>query len=101
MAFIRANFAPIGNSSKKGIGGAPAAWSYKTADAQTVVRVAGYFNEVRDLLSIGDEIRVVVVTNLGLTTETLSAVFRTCVKDKSTTTVDVTDGVTEAVTDTD
>lgn len=101
MAFIRANFAPVGNQAKKGIGGAPAAWSYKTADAQATVRVAGYFNEVRDLLSIGDEIRCVVVTNLGLSNETLSAVFRTCVKDKSTTTVDVTDGVAEAITDTD
>ncbi len=104
MAFIQKNFGPIGGQSTKGIGGAPAAWSYKTADAQATVRVAGYFDAVRNLLSIGDEIRVVVVTNLGLSNEALSAVFRCCVKDKpaaGAVGIDVTDGVAEAITDTD
>lgn len=101
MAFIRANFGPAGGQSRKGIGGAPAIWVYKTADTHATVDSAGYFNEVRNLLSIGDIIWVVVVTNLGAANEALSTYGTHCVKDKSTTAVDVTDVTVGVVTDTD
>ena len=44
MAFSRTGWTPLGGQSKKG--NAPAMWGYKTTDAQTVVRVAAYFNSV-------------------------------------------------------
>jgi len=101
MAFIRANFQPIGGQSRPGIGGAPQMWSYKTADPVTTVRTAGYFNPVRQLLQIGDLIYVAVVTNLGQPNEALAAAHQVIVKDKSATDVDVTDGTAISVTDTD
>lgn len=101
MAFIRANFGPLGGQSKRGIGGAPASWAYKSADAHAAIDSAGYFNEVRNLLSIGDLIYVAVVTNLGLSTEALATAGWHVVKDKTTTTVDVTDVTVAVVTDTD
>jgi hypothetical protein len=99
MPFIRANFQPIGGS-RPGIGGAPMAWSYKTADPMTTVRAVGYFNDVRSLLNIGDEIRVVIVTNLGQPNEALSSVVRCAVITKTATSVDVTDGVAESIANT-
>ena len=100
MAFIRRNFAALGGQSTAGA--APQLFSYKTADALTVVRVAGYFNDVRALLRIGDIIEVLVVTNLGLSNEAIAGGGRTLVKDKSATEVDVVDFFgTYAVTDTD
>lgn len=101
MAFKRANFAPIGGQSTRGIGGAPQVFSYKTDDAHTVVDGAGYFNEVRALLNIGDIIHVVVVTNLDATNEGLSTYGPHCVIDKSATAVDTTNVTTGTVTDSD
>lgn len=101
MAFKRANFQPIGGQAARGIGGAPQMFSYKTDDAHAAVDTAGYFNEVRSLLQIGDLIYVVVVTNLDLATEALSTAGYHVVKDKSTTTVDVTDVTALTMTDTD
>jgi hypothetical protein len=101
MSFLRKNFGPIGGQSRKGIGGAPAMWSYKTDDVHAVVDGAGYFNEVRNLLSIGDIIYVVVVTNLNAATEALSTYGSHCVIDKSSSAVDVTNVTVGTVTDSD
>lgn len=101
MAFNKANFGPLGGQSKKGIGGAPAMWAYKTDDAHATVDGAGYFNTVRDMLSIGDLIYVAVVTNLNASNEALSTAGFHVVKDKSTTAIDVTDVTVLTVTDTD
>lgn len=104
MAFIRANFQPIGGQSRPGIGGAPAMWSYKTADTVAQVRVIGYFNEIRNLLQIGDLIYLAIVTNLGASNEALSAAHLVVVKDKpalGAVGIDVTDGTAISVTDTD
>jgi len=99
MPFNRANFQPIGGS-RPGIGGAPMAWSYKTNDPMTTVRQVGYFNEVRHLLNVGDEIRVAIVTNLNQPNEALSSVVRCAVITKTATAVDVTDGVAENINNT-
>lgn len=101
MAFKRANFGPIGGQSRRGIKGAPAVWSYKTDDTHATVDTAGYFNEVRNLLSVGDLIDVVVVTNLDATTEALATYGRHAVINKSATAVDTTDVTVGTVTDTD
>ena len=101
MAFKRANFQPIGGQACRGIGGAPQMFSYKTDDAHTAVDAAGYFNEVRSLLNIGDIIFVTVVTNLDAANEAFSTYGTHCVKDKSTTAVDVTDVTVGTATDTD
>lgn len=101
MSFLRKNFGPIGGQSRKGIGGAPAVWSYKTDDAHAVVDGAGYFNEVRNLLSIGDIIWVVVVTDLNAAAEALSTYGTHCVINKSSSAVDVTNVTVGTVTDSD
>ena len=61
MALDKANFAPIGNTSKplSGVGsttlkGAPSVWSYATSDAQAAVNTSGYFNDLSTILSVGD-----------------------------------------------
>lgn len=100
MAFLKANFATIG-TGKRGIGGAPCLHLYKTDDAHTAVDAAGYFNSIRTLLSIGDIIYVVVVTNLGASNEALSTYGPHIVIDKSATAVDVTNVTTGTVTDSD
>lgn len=101
MAFNKENFSPIGGQSVRGIGGAPAVWSYKTADTHATVDSAGYFNEIRNLLSIGDVIFVSVVTNLGASNEALATYGTHAVINKSATAVDVTDVTAGTVTDTD
>lgn len=99
MAFLKKNFAPAGGQSSAGM--APQCWTYKTDDTHATVDSANYMDEVRNLLRIGDIVDVVVVTNLGLSTEALSTYGRHVVKDKSTTHVDLTDVTVGTVTDTD
>lgn len=101
MAFKRANFGPLGGQSRRGIKGAPAVWGYKTDDAHAAVDTTGYFNEVRNLMSIGDLIYVAVVTNLDASNEALATAGFHVLKDKSTTVVDVTDVTVLTVIDTD
>lgn len=96
-------FNPIGGQSKRGSGaftGAPQVFTYKTEDSHATVDDAGYFNAIRDMLSIGDIIDVVVVTNRGTASEALGTYGRHIVKDKSATAVDVTDVTVGTVTDT-
>jgi hypothetical protein len=106
MAFNIANFAPIGNTSKKssGVGsttlrGAPSIYSYLTSDSVTGasgVNAAGYFNELVRTLSVGDLIYVVGGAGSGGTL----AVRLMYVNSNNGTTVDVVDGTTLATTDT-
>lgn len=101
MAFKRANFQPIGGQACRGIGGAPQLFSYKTDDSHATVDTAGYFNEVRGLLNVGDLIDVVVVTNLDASNEALATYGRHAVINKSASAVDVTDVTVGTVTDSD
>lgn len=66
MAFILAQFGPLGGQSRPtkstppgaaGVG-APAEWGYgHAADNLAAIKATGYFNEVRGLLSPGDSIK--------------------------------------------
>jgi len=76
MAFAKATdlfyFQPIGGQSGRGQGtkrGAPALWSFKTQITQANVDAAGFFNDLADMLSAGDLIYVVTVTNRGAANE--------------------------------
>lgn len=93
MAFARANWSPIGGQSKKGT--APNMWSYKTTDAKTAVDGAGYFNAVSGDVSIGD-----LIYSFASTGGTATASHHVVLSNAAGV-VDVGDGVTIAVSDSD
>ena len=108
MAFTIADdmpyFQPIGGQSRRGSGaakGGPAIYSFKSESAHAAIDAAGFFNAIRNMLSIGDLIYVVVVTNRGASNEALSTAGFHVVKDKSASAVDVTDVTVLTVTDSD
>lgn len=83
----------------------PRHWVFKTADATTVVDGAGYFNEVGDLLHVGDMITVQIGANIGTTSETVTDQGTYVVNSVSRTAgvwaVDVTNETAITVTDSD
>lgn len=91
MAFARTGWNPIGGQSKKGT--APQMWTYTSADAIATVNTEGYFNEISQDVSVGD---VIFVHDSN--TPTLSIVM---VASNAAGVVDVTDGTTVAMTDSD
>ncbi len=106
MAFALANFAPAGNSSKPPSGvtgpaadlkGAPCLWSYMTADTSATINTSGYFNEVFDLLHIGDLIFGLAGANSGGTLA--PSIF--VVLSKAASVVDVSNGEPITISDTD
>lgn len=104
MAFALANFAPIGNTSKplSGVGttslkGAPSLYSYATSDTVATVNTSGYFNSLANIVKKGDLIYVLSGAGSG---GTLAASLCVVV-DNDGTTVDVADGTTVALTDSD
>lgn len=99
MPFILDNLQPIGGQGKRGR--ASQHWSYWTLDATATVDTSGYFNEVANLLSVGDVIhRVSWSTAIG--TGTISTYGTHIVNAISAAgVVDVTDTTAGSVTDTD
>ena len=104
MTFAIANFAPVGNTSKPltGFGtatlkGAPSVFSYATNDTLATVNTAGYFNGAVRHLNTGDLVYAVCDTD----GTPAPALFFVNAVDKSAGTVDVADGTTVSVTDTD
>jgi hypothetical protein len=93
MAFSVTGFSTIGGQSKSG--NAPAIYSYASADAQTVIRVSGYFNAVSSVLKVGDIIFCYSATG---GTPVMSTAY---VVSNASGVVDITDGVTVTATDTD
>ena len=84
MAFDKASFQPIGGQAKAG--NAPQMFSYvaPTADAIADIDDEGYFNEVADIVKVGDVIYVwdssvptasflVVLSNTGTVVDTGNA----------------------------
>lgn len=69
--------------------------SYTTTDAMTVVRAAGYFNDVSDIVAVNDIIAVATAT--GGT----PALYFTYVNANASGVVDVVDGLVIPATDTD
>tara|TARA_R100000900_G_scaffold81892_1_gene64289 strand:- start:1493 stop:1774 length:282 start_codon:yes stop_codon:yes gene_type:complete len=93
MAFSRAGWNPIGGQSMKG--SAPQMWSYTSTDAKTDIDGAGYFNAVSDDVTVGD-----LIYSFASTGGTATASHHVVVSNASGV-VDVGDGVTIAVTDSD
>ena len=76
---------------------APQMFSYMTADAHATVDTADYFLAARHLLEIGDLIFVAVINSSGA----LQTAGFHVVKDKTATSIDVTDVTAGTVTDSD
>jgi hypothetical protein len=93
MAFSATGFNTVGGQSKAG--NAPAIYTYSSADAQSVIRVSGYFNAVASILKVGDLIFCYSATG---GTPVMSTAY---VNSNTGTVVDITDGVTVTATDTD
>lgn len=93
MAFDRTKFGPIGGQSSRGK--APQLWSYQSTDAATVVRFVSYFDDVSDILEVGDAI----LAHLDTGGTPQSYLFT--VNANSGGVVDVHDGLAFGTTDTD
>jgi hypothetical protein len=91
MAYSETGLQPIGGQSKAG--SAPQMWSYSSADAIATVNTSGYFNDASDLLKVGD---LIYVYDSNTPTASLAIVL-----SNASGVVDVSDGTTIAVTDTD
>ena len=74
-------------------GNAPSLYTYTSADAIATVNTSGYFNDLSDTLAVGD---IIFVHDSN--TPTLSIVM---VASNASGVVDVTDGTTVAMTDSD
>ena len=93
MAFSSTGFNTVGGQSKAG--NAPSIYTYASADAQSVIRVSGYFNSISSILKVGDIIFCYSATG---GTPVMSTAY---VNSNTGTVVDITDGVTVTATDTD
>lgn len=98
MAFIRANFSPIGGQSARGK--APCMWSYKSEDNHAAIDQNGYMNDVAALLTIGDLVLATVVTNLGAAAEDIATAGFHMVMDNAAGVVDLSLVTVLVVTDT-
>ncbi len=94
MAFVLADFSPLGGQSKAG--NTPALYVYTTTEAHTAVDASGYFNDLSDTLVVGDMIIVHGATG-GTRTVTMHIVV-----SNASGVVDISDGTTVgAVSDSD
>ena len=94
MAFVRNDFNTIGGQARAGV--TPAMYVYTTTEAHTDVDASGYFNDVSDILNVGDMIIVHGSTG-GTRTVTMHIVV-----SNASGVVDVSDGTTiGAVSDSD
>ena len=94
MAFVRNDFNTIGGQARAGV--TPAMYVYTTTEAHTAVDASGYFNDISDILNVGDMIIVHGSTG-GTRTVTMHIVV-----SNSSGVVDVSDGTTiGAVSDSD
>jgi|9_EtaG_2_1085328.scaffolds.fasta_scaffold21163_2 hypothetical protein len=94
MAFVRNDFNTIGGQARAGV--TPAMYVYTTTEAHTAVDASGYFNDISDILNVGDMIIVHGATG-GTRTVTMHIVV-----SNASGVVDVSDGTTiGAVSDSD
>ena len=94
MAFVRNDFITIGGQARAGV--TPAMYVYTTTEAHTAVDASGYFNDLSDILNVGDMIIVHGSTG-GTRTVTMHIVV-----SNASGVVDVSDGTTiGAVSDSD
>ena len=94
MALVRNDFNTIGGQARAGV--TPAMYVYTTTEAHTAVDASGYFNDLSDILNVGDMIIVHGSTG-GTRTVTMHIVV-----SNASGVVDVSDGTTiGAVSDSD
>ena len=94
MAFVRNDFNTIGGQARAGV--TPPMYVYTTTEAHTAVDASGYFNDLSDILNVGDMIIVHGSTG-GTRTVTMHIVV-----SNASGVVDVSDGTTiGAVSDSD
>ena len=94
MAFVLADFSPLGGQSKAG--NTPALYVYTTTEAHTAVDASGYFNDLSDTLVVGD-MSIVHGATGGTRTVTMHVVV-----SNASGVVDISDGTTiGAVSDSD
>ncbi|MCA3297137.1 MAG: hypothetical protein ING28_03385 [Roseomonas sp.] len=105
MPFIRRNISPIGgqstpivNGSAETVPGSPGIWSYRTADADTVVDTSGYFNDMAATLKQGDLIYRLTIDGSGAL---VSAGFHVVRSVTAAGVVDVTNVLALTITNTD
>lgn len=105
MAFLKANFSPVGATAARGK--APSIWSYRTADTLATVNTAGYFDNgatlntgMRNVLSIGDIIFVSEVDDVDTPGSVVSSSLVNVVSNASGV-IDVSDGTPITITDSD
>ena len=93
MAYTKDNLQPIGGQSKAG--NAPQMWSYTAPGTDVIadINTEGYFNNASDVLKVGD---LVYIWDSSVPTATLSVVL-----SNASGVVDISDGTTIAVTDSD
>ena len=89
MAFVRNDFNTLGGQARAGV--TPAMYVYTTTDAHTVVDGSGYFNDLSDILNVGDMIIVHGSTG-GTRTVTMHVVV-----SNASSVVDVSNGTVIAV----
>ena len=89
MAFVRNDFNTIGGQARAGV--TPAMYVYTTTDAHTGVDGSGYFNDLSDILNVGDMIIVHGSTG-GTRTVTMHVVV-----SNASSVVDVSNGTVIAV----
>ena len=94
MAFVRNDFNTIGGQARAGV--TPAMYVYTTTEAHTAVDASGYFNDLSDILNVGDMIIVHGSTG-GTRTVTMHVVV-----SNASGVVDISNGtVIAVVTDSD
>ena len=91
MAFTQANFQPIGGQAKAGNAPQVFAYTTPTADAIADVIAEGYFNDVADIVKVGD---MIYVSDTSVPTASLLVVL-----SNSGTVVDTSDATALTVTD--
>ena len=91
MAFSINGLNPIGGNSRAGT--APAMWTYTTTDNTATMNTAAYFNDASDLLKVRD---IMFLYDSDAPTMVISIVL-----SNASGVVDVSDGNTIAVTDSD
>lgn len=95
MTFDISQFGPIGGQASRGK--APQVFGYKTTDAAGDVDTSGYFNDIYNMLSVGDFILRVTLNSSGVPT---TAGFHV-VMSRASNVVDVSDAAALTITDAD
>jgi hypothetical protein len=94
MAFLIANFSPVGANAKRGA--APSLYSYKTTDSLATCQASGYFNEIASMLSVGDSIKVETVNSVSATTS-VTNVGELIVASNASNVVDTYDAINNKI----